>query len=737
MHISLRLPRKEEKELSANLYSPISKYHFGDMWIEYVTESGFHTVALFLYPDSMADKLVTHREFLPWKPQKFPDILAQELESLVQFKLVGDSLSGFSQGITMHNSDTLSSLRYSRQEKIEQGDETEIITYLNSERGYSCEHHLRYCQGDDALTFFSTIKNNGTEEFRLEMLSSFSLGGITPFASDDAPGRLHFHRFRSFWSAEGRHINQPIEELHLERSWSGHGVRAERFGQVGSMPVHGYHPFAAIEDRAAGVFWGATLAWAGSWQMELYRRDDQLSLSGGLADREFGHWFKTLTPGEVFTSPLAYITTAKGDFDDLCQRLTAMQSKADEQGPDSEQALPVLVNEFCTTWGNPTHERVCALAKRLKDSGAKYFVIDAGWYRGENGDWSLNQGEWIPSRELFPDGIAATAKYIREQGLIPGIWFEFEVVGNRSNLFDLMVDHFLKRDGIPVLAGQRRFWDFRDPWVRNYLYEKVIRFLRDTGFGYIKVDYNETLGIGVDGAESLGEGLRQHILCVQDFFRQMRKELPDLVIEVCASGGHRLEPSMMALSSMASFSDAHESPEIPIIAANLHRLILPRQSQVWAVLHAGDSPQRLIYSLSSGFLGRLCLSGEIDELDEEQWSLVREIIRFYDQVAPIIKNGRSKLYQNIGLSWQHPQGAQAVLRSSTDNTQALLVAHSYAKPLPDEITVDLPPGNWRVADAMPGTNIDVKITGDQLGIQIAGEFEGYVLHLENSNKVRL
>jgi alpha-galactosidase len=707
------------------------------MWIDYVTESGFNTVGLFLYPDSMADKLVTHREFLPWKPQKFSDILAQELESLVQFKLVGDSLSGFSQGITMHNSDTLSSLRYSRQEKIEQGDETEIITYLNSERGYSCEHHLRYCQGDDALTFFSTVRNDGSEEFRLEMLSSFSLGGITPFASDDAPGRIHFHRFRSFWSAEGRHINQPIEELHLERSWSGHGVRAERFGQVGSMPVHGYHPFASIEDRAAGVFWGATLAWAGSWQMELYRRDDQLSLSGGLADREFGHWFKTLAPGEVFTSPLAYITTVKGDFDDLCQRLTAMQSKAVEQGPDSEQALPVLVNEFCTTWGNPTHERVCALARRLKDSGTKYFVIDAGWYRGENGDWSLNQGEWIPSCELFPDGIAATAKYIREQGLIPGIWFEFEVVGNRSSLFDLMVDHFLKRDGIPVLAGQRRFWDFRDPWVRNYLYEKVILFLRDTGFGYIKVDYNETLGIGVDGAESLGEGLRQHILCVQDFFRQMRKELPDLVIEVCASGGHRLEPSMMTLSSMASFSDAHESPEIPIIAANLHRLILPRQSQIWAVLHANDSPKRLIYSLASGFLGRLCLSGEVDELDEKQWSLVQEIIRFYNRVAPIIKNGRSRLYQNIGLSWQHPQGAQAVLHSSTDNSQALLVAHSCAKPLPDEITVDLPPGNWRVADAMPGTNIDVKITGNQLSIQFAGEFEGYVLHLENSNKVRL
>ncbi len=718
--------------MSAKFITPISRYHFDDMWIEYVQELGSQTVGFFLYPDCMIDELVEHREFLPWKPQKFLDVRAQKLESLVQFKLLGDSLDGFSQGITMRNSETLSSLRYSRQEKIQQGDEIEIVTYLNSARGYSCDHHVRYYQGDEALTFFTTIRNGGSEKLGLEMLSSFSLGGITPFASDDAPNRLHFHRFRSFWSAEGRHISQPIEELHLERSWSGHGVRAERFGQVGSMPVHGYHPFAAIEDRGIGVFWGATLAWSGSWQMELYRRDDQLSLSGGLADRELGHWCKELAPGETFTSPLAYVTSVKGDFDDLCQRLTAMQSRAVEQAPDSEQALPVLVNEFCTTWGNPTHERVCALARRLKGSGAKYLVIDAGWYRGENGNWDLNQGDWTPSLELFPEGIAATAKFIREQGLIPGLWFEFEVVGSQSKFFNQMVDHFLKRDGIPVLAGQRRFWDFRDPWVRDYLYEKVILFLRETGFGYIKVDYNETIGIGVDGAESLGEGLRQHIMGVQDFFREMRKELPNLVIEICASGGHRLEPSMLALASMASFSDAHESQEIPIIAANLQRLILPQQSQIWAVLHQSDSHQRLMYSLAAGFLGRLCLSGEIDELDEAQWSLVQEIISFYNRVAPIIKHGRSRLYQQIGLSWQYPQGAQAVLRTSVDNRQALLVAHSFANPLPTEIVVDLPSGSWRIVGALPDKNIDLKMNGNKLGVHLTQEFEGYVIHLENS-----
>src|SRR5512138_3514640 len=105
------------------------------MRIDFVQESERQTVGLILYPANMADELVSHREFLPWKPEKFPNIAAQQLEPLVQFKLLGDSLNGFSQGITMHNSDTLSNLRYSRQENLQRGAETEIITYLTSARG--------------------------------------------------------------------------------------------------------------------------------------------------------------------------------------------------------------------------------------------------------------------------------------------------------------------------------------------------------------------------------------------------------------------------------------------------------------------------------------------------------------------------------------------------------------------------------------------------------------------------
>ena len=166
------------------------------------------------------------------------------------------------------------------------------------------------------------------------------------------------------------------------------------------------------------------------------------------------------------------------------------------------------------------------------------------------------------------------------------------------------------------------------PEVISYLNEKVINTLRDNGFGYLKVDYNDNIGIGCDGAESLGEGLRQNMEASQGFFKKLRQELPDLVIENCSSGGHRLEPSMQALTSMASFSDAHECQAIPVIAANVTRAILPAQSQIWAVLRKDDDDKRLHYSLANTFLGRMCLSGDIYDLSDAQWNIVDEAISF-------------------------------------------------------------------------------------------------------------
>jgi alpha-galactosidase len=258
--------------------------------------------------------------------------------------------------------------------------------------------------------------------------------------------------------------------------------------------------------------------------------------------------------------------------------------------------------------------------------------------------------------------------------MIPGLWFEFESVARCSKYFGDS-EHLLKKDGVVITVGEKRFWDMADPWVVEYLSQAVISRLKECGFGYIKVDYNDTIGIGCDGAESLGEGLRQRVQASQAFFKKIKQELPEIVIENCSSGGHRLEPSMMELVSQASFSDAHETASIPVIAANLQRVIKPSQSQIWAVMRAKDSDNRIYYSIVNTFLGRMCLSGDVYDLSDSQWKIIDEGMEFYREASDIIKNGKTIKYENDIRSYNKPQGEQIVIRQL--DKRLLVIIHRF------------------------------------------------------------
>lgn len=337
---------------------------------------------------------------------------------------------------------------------------------------------------------------------------------------------------------------------------------------------------------------------------------------------------KEIRAGESFETPKAILSVCQGDIDLLCHRLVSAGEKYVEAGPEEEQNLPIIFNEYCTTWGCPSHENIAGIIDAIRNKGFDYFVIDCGWFKEDDVPWDISMGDYNVSDTLFPEGLDKTVSLIRDAGMRPGIWFEIDNVGPAAKAYQY-TDHLLKRDGRPLTTYSRRFFDMQDPWVKEYLTEKVIGTLRQYGFGYMKMDYNDTIGIGCDGKESLGEGLRQNMEASVDFVRQVKEELPDLVLENCSSGGHKLEPLMMSLCAMASFSDAHETEEIPIIAANLHRAILPRQSQIWAVIRQKDSLKRIGYSIANTFLGRMCLSGDVTELTSEQWDVIERGIAFY------------------------------------------------------------------------------------------------------------
>lgn len=643
-------------------------------------------------------------------------------ENLVQVKYTGDTYNEtYAQGLSLRNGESTRRMKYEAQTVEETGDATSVVTTLRDDRGYRIEHVLTHLAGAPYVTIRNTFFNEGKAPVTLELFESFSLGGLTPYLPEDASLAMDIYRFRTAWSAEGRLVVDSVEELGLERSWALHSVRSERYGQVGSMPVNHFHPFGAVHDKKTGVFWGAMLAHNASWQMEFYRKDNGLSFGGGLADREFGHWMKEVLPGECFTAPTAILTVAEGkegaDFDLFCQRLTEAALPYWEGQPESERELPILFNEYCTTWGNPSHENIAEILSAIRGKGISYFVIDCGWYKQPGIPWDRGMGDYLVSKELFPEGLKKTVEMIRAEGYRPGIWFEIENVAPAAEAYQ-ETDHLLKRDGKPLTTYARRFWDMSDPWVEQHLAERVIGTLKTYDFGYMKIDYNETIGIGCDGAESPGEGLRRNLAATESFIRRVRAEVPGIVLENCSSGGHRLEPLMMSLCAMASFSDAHEVAEIPVIAATLHRLIHPAQSQIWAVIRESDTMERIVYSLAATMLGRMCLSGDVTQLSGEQWDAIDRGIAFYKKAAHLIRDGKSILTREGSASMRHPDGWQAVDRFA--GKEHLVVLHAFAGEGPREIRLPIyGGGSYRITDTYAAGEHAIAAAEDRLVVTLS------------------
>jgi hypothetical protein len=70
-----------------------------------------------------------------------------------------------------------------------------------------------------------------------------------------------------------------------------------------------------------------------------------------------------------------------------------------------------------------------------------------------------------------------------------------------------------------------------------------------------------------------------------------------------------------------------------------------------------------------------------------------------------------------------------VVRLSENGDQALVVAHTFAAPLPAEIRIPLPDNDWQVADCFPTSMSVPEIHRNELQFLPSNEWEGRVIYL--------
>jgi alpha-galactosidase len=228
------------------------------------------------------------------------------------------------------------------------------------------------------------------------------------------------------------------------------------------------------------------------------------------------------------------------------------------------------------------------------DLGVEAFMVDAGWYGEAFGGWWDRRGDWDQVGDWIPGGLTACRERAHARGLLFGLWLEPEGVGPQSRLLREHPEWLLRTDGEAVInAPHAPALDLSHPEAARFLTDSILRVIREHQLDFFKIDYNFRVH---EGGQHEREGfveseLWRHYETLYAAFDQVRRELPEVALECCASGGGRNDLGMLSRLHYACESDFSEFPRA-IRALNGLTRFLPPEALCYYHNHLPTAHQR-------------------------------------------------------------------------------------------------------------------------------------------------
>lgn len=279
------------------------------------------------------------------------------------------------------------------------------------------------------------------------------------------------------------------------------------------------------------------------------------------------------------------------------------------------------------------------LIDKAAECGAELFCLDAEWYKKGHGDWIINEEKY------GEQGLEGLFAYIRNKGMIPGIWLEIECI--KPDTMMAVQGRSLKRNNVAV--GNTHFADFTDQWQRDYI-ESIIDMLYEKGARFIKNDYNSSVMLGAEmNGSSPAEGLKKHIESFYTFIDRIKKKYPDLYIENCGSGAMRCDTGTLRHFELQSTSDQEIYYLNPSIISGSCAYMAPEKAGIWAYpypvsfyekskeadlfdeeyVNCRADGEETVFNMVNALCGTLYLSGRIDKADENNTKLIKEGVEVF------------------------------------------------------------------------------------------------------------
>jgi alpha-galactosidase len=556
------------------------------------------------------------------------------------------------------------------------------------------------------------VTNTSQQSVGIEYLSSAMLHNLASPRRFEEDLRIHFAH--NTWQAEAQWRNvKPSQAGFIDNG--NFTISPASFDSIGTWSTQRYLPMGIIENTALGVTWFWQIEHNGSWHWELANTQDKAVYAyiGG-PDELHGHAWKSLKPGQSYTTVPAAVGCVQGGFEQAVEALTHYRRAACLRPRKDTQLLPVIFNDYMNCLeGDPTTAKELPLIDVAAAAGCEYFVIDAGWYAELSESWWGSVGAWQPSKTRWTGGLQQVLDHIREKGMVPGLWLEPEVIGIHSPLKDKPDAWFFQRHGKRVIDHTRFLLDLRNPEVRSYLSAVVDRLVGEYKVGYIKMDYNVD---GLEGtefmADSPGQGLLEHNRALLSWLDEVLARYPELTIENCGSGGGRMEYAMLSHLQLQSSSDQEDYRLYPSIAVGESAGVLPEQLAIWSYPLADADEDAASFNMVSAMLFRIHQSGNLANLKSAVFDQVKTGLRVYKEI--IRHHTRAAVpYYPLGLPdiTDHNSPIALGMRSQENDFIAVWRLHGSSQ-------VQLPKAN-------PGMKI---LYPTNLGIEVQSKGEGILVN---------
>lgn len=376
------------------------------------------------------------------------------------------------------------------------------------------------------------VANDGDAPGTVESLPSLN------FATE----RVHDTRLATLAGGRWNEALPPrgyrLETRELDQLGRAFGVGAADDGRSSGEHV----PWFALSHHGGGLL--AALVWSGRWRLDTAARGGEQAISLGISD--FAH---ELAPGERIALPSAVIAGFAGNLDDGAN--TWRRWLAGNWTPPVPPEWPwIQYNHWYAYFGGIDADRLSEEARLAADCGCEVFVIDDGWFRGRRPDsYVAGWGDWVEDRSKFPDGLHAFGERVRGLGMRFGLWVEPERADDAGELVREHPGWVSTRDGEPIRrpgpdGPEGVHLCLGNPEVRRWMADEMIRVVQEYGVDWLKWDYNMGYGLGcnaTDHGHQATDGHHAHTLGLYQVLGELRAACPDLVIENCASGGHRVD----------------------------------------------------------------------------------------------------------------------------------------------------------------------------------------------------